>query len=208
MAARAWAGLLALAVALSVVGAARAHADYARSEPGAGAVVATPPPQVDIWFTQDMFRRAGANWIRVTGPDGTEVQVGEAAIDDDDRRHLSIALQPGLAPGEYTVAWHTLSAEDGDDDEDTFTFTLDPEAQETSTAMGAEATAPPTETAAAPATATQAEAAATQPQPTHTPAASGATPTPASGSGGGCAGALLPAAGLVFLAWKRRRQRP
>ena len=204
MAARAWAFLLALAAASLGVGAARAHADYARSEPGAGAILSVPPAQVEIWFTQDMFRREGENWIRVTGPGGEDVHVGEAKIDDDDRRHMTVALQPDLRPGAYTVAWRTLSAEDGDDHEGSFSFTLAPQAQVTSTPMLSTAAAP---------TATRVEA--TAPASVPTQAATGVTTsappsaTPAGQEGGGCGLGLLPVAGLLAVAWgTRRRSRP
>ena len=185
---RLWAGLagglLAGAVALASAGLALAHAAYVRSEPGTGAVIATAPTQVVIWFEQDMFRRAGANGIEVLGPDGAAVTAGDAAIDDDDRRQLSVPLAADLAPGEYTVNWHTLSAEDGDDAEGSFTFTLDPEAAVTSTPMQAPAT------------------------PTDLPptAAAVPTPTPAPAGGLGCGGALAPVIGLAALGLGARRR--
>ena len=182
--------LLALLAALLLVGAVRAHAEYARSEPGAGAMVAAAPARVDIWFTQDLFKREGENWIRVTGPTGDEVQTGEALVDDDDRRHLSVALLAELAPGEYTVAYRTLSIDDGDDFEGSFSFTLDPQAQTTSTPMSAAPT--PTDLPATP-----------------TPVAAAPTPTPAPSGGLGCGAGLAPLMGLVGLGlgtgWKRRR---
>jgi methionine-rich copper-binding protein CopC len=186
---RAATALLAMVVAASLLaGIAQAHADYARSEPGAEAVVAAAPARVVIWFTQDMFRRQGENWIHVTGPTGEDVHSGEAVIDDDDRRQMSVDLLPELPPGVYTVAWHTLSAEDGDDHDGSFTFTLDPEAQVTSTPMiGA-----PTPTAL-PATAA----------PTVAPTST--TPA-ASRPGVACGAALAPGMGLVVLAAGLRRR--
>lgn len=178
--------LLLVSALLGSVGLVSAHAGYARSEPGTGAVIATAPTQVAIWFTQDLFRRAGENGIEVLGPDGAPVHAGEAAVNDDDRRLLTVALAAGLAPGEYTVNWHNLSAEDGDNDEGSFTFTLDPAAAATSTPMAAEAT--PT---ALPAPATVAP-------PTATPAAAG---------GVGCGGALAPGLGLVALGFGLRRRK-
>ncbi len=133
----------ALALVSVVVTRVYAHAGYARSEPGAGAVIATAPSEVVIWFGQDMFRRAGENGIEVLGPDGAAVQTGAAAINDDDRRILSVPLAAGLTPGAYTVNWHTLSAEDGDDAEGSFTFTYDPAAAVTSTPMQPDATPTP-----------------------------------------------------------------
>lgn len=186
-------GALAFAVLIggaAWVGTVHAHAAYLRSMPGAGAVVATAPVAVEIWFTQDLFRRAGENWITVTGPDGAEAHTGAAVIDDDDRRHMTVGLAADLPLGVYTVAWGTLSAEDGDNEAGTFTFTLDPQAEATSSPMSAAtatAGAPPTSTAAAPV-------------PSST--------TPGSASQPGCALGLAPGvvlAALVVLAPRRRR---
>ena len=169
--------LLAMLAGLLLVGGVSAHGSYGRSEPGADAIIASAPTQVSIWFEQDLFRRPSENRIVVTGPSG-EVQAGEAKIDDDNRRLMVVALLPNLAPGTYTVAWRTLSAEDGEADEGEFVFTLDPEAQVTSTPMSAEPT--PTDLPATPVPATL--------SPTGTPAPAG---------GFGCGGALAPAIGLV-----------
>jgi methionine-rich copper-binding protein CopC len=99
--------------------------------------VAAPPERVEIWFTQELFRRAGENWIRVFGPGERPSHVGEAQIDDDDRTHLWVMLEPGLESGQYRVEWRSLSAEDGDTDQGNFHFTLDPQAGVTSTPMPA-----------------------------------------------------------------------
>ncbi|HEY8489750.1 MAG TPA: copper resistance CopC family protein [Dehalococcoidia bacterium] len=129
------AGAVALALLLVAAGpaapGARAHAEYQRSEPPAGGVVREAPGRVDVWFTQELFRQAGANAIEVTGPDGTRADTGDVVLDDADRHHLSVGLRPGLPPGVYTVTWRNLSAEDGDPHAGSFTFTVDPAAAPT-----------------------------------------------------------------------------
>lgn len=107
-----------------------AHAEYARSEPAADAVIAEAPAGVHVWFTQELFRREGANNLEVTGPDGTRVDQGDARIDDDDRTHLVVSLQPELPPGRYIVQWQALSIEDGHEGQGEFAFTVDPSAAE------------------------------------------------------------------------------
>jgi methionine-rich copper-binding protein CopC len=184
---RAWlSGAVVVLASLLALRSAYAHAAYERSEPGAGSLVSTAPARVDIWFTQDMFRRQGENWIRVSGPDGAEVQSGESAIDDDDRRHMSVALAGDLEPGEYTVTWRTLSSEDGDSEEGTFSFTFDPQAQTTSTPMQS--------------------VTATLLPPTHTPVAQ-PSPTVPSATGVGCAAGLVPAIGLAALTAGSQRRK-
>jgi methionine-rich copper-binding protein CopC len=163
---------------------AEAHAEYERSLPAAGAVVRAAPELVEIWFTQELFRRAGANTITVEGEAGP-VDAGAPVLDDADRTHLSVQLASELPPGEYTVRWTSLSAVDGDSAEGTFTFRVDPTAPE-GTATGAEtATEMPTEVASA--TATTVGAGSSEPGETS------------SGSGGGSAPwwAVIAAASIV-----------
>lgn len=185
----------AAALSLILVVGAEAHSRYVRSEPGQGAVIASEPERVEIWFTQDLFRRQGENWILVFGPDGDEVQSGEAQIDDDDRRHMWVKLQSPLAPGEYRVEWRNLSAEDGDNDEGELAFILDPQAKVTSTPMLVEMeTRFPTATAAA--TATVAAAPTLE-----------NTDESVSDDTGGCSLGLTPAFALVALGFGLTRRR-
>jgi len=198
---RAAAFFAALLGALLLTVTAFAHAGYLRSEPGSEAVVAESPSRVDIWFTEELFRRQGENKITVIGPGEQPVQVGEAQIDDDDRTHLWVVLQPALPPGEYRVEWRSLSAEDGDTEEGSFLFTLDPQASVTSTPMGAPVpTNPPDATQQPPAASRTPASSPAAPQ--STAAETGSQP-----GGGSCLGGLLPAAGLAGAAWIPRRRR-
>lgn len=104
---------------------ASAHADYERSNPPANGVINRAPARLDVWFTQELFRRAGANTLTVTGPAGDRVDSGDTALDDADRKHLSLGLKPNLPDGVYAVAWASLSAVDGDNASGAFTFRID-----------------------------------------------------------------------------------
>jgi methionine-rich copper-binding protein CopC len=126
---------LALGVAAAVVlllaatpAPAGAHANYERSSPAADAVVRAPA-QLDIWFTQELFRREGENTITLEGPDGA-VETSAPELDATDRTHMSVTILGTLVPGAYTVTWTTLSAIDGDSAEGSFVFTVDPAAPE------------------------------------------------------------------------------
>ncbi len=122
------AALLALAALVVAPGIASAHARYTRSAPAAGAVLRTAPARVDMWTDSEMFRQAQANTLTVTGPTGAVANEGPSQLDDADRTHLWVALQPGLRPGLYTVAWRTVSADDQEVATGTFSFTVDPNA--------------------------------------------------------------------------------
>ncbi|MFN8638037.1 MAG: copper resistance protein CopC [Dehalococcoidia bacterium] len=137
-------GGLRVALVLSILAAllvdARdvlAHSEYRRSEPAAGTRVG-PPTRVDVWFTQELFRRAGANAIEVRASDDRRVDQGEAEVDADDRTHLSVGVAP-LDAGTYRVTWRSLSALDGDTAEGNFEFTVDPSAPTPGAATAASA---------------------------------------------------------------------
>ncbi|MEX2159790.1 MAG: copper resistance protein CopC [Dehalococcoidia bacterium] len=112
------AAFAALAIPASVSG----HADYESSTPARDEVVQTAPPQVDVFFTQEVFRQEGANYVRVFNDSGDQVSEGDGVIDDDDRTHISTDLPADMPAGRYIVQWQTLSDTDGDDDTGAFCF--------------------------------------------------------------------------------------
>lgn len=151
------AAVITIAAAIGPATQVRAHAEYERSAPGDGETIADAPARVDVWFTQELFRREGANTLVVTAADGTRVDADDVVIDDADRTHMSVGLRPTLPPGTYTVAWTSLSAIDGDTDEGTFIFQIDPSSTRTATPTPdptVTATAAPEQTAAPTPTAT------------------------------------------------------
>jgi len=186
----------ALLIGILIVGGllftetAHAHSAYARSNPGDGALITASPSKVEIWFSQELFRRKGENVIRVSAPDGQEVSRGETNIDDDDRTHIWVELLPNLPAGTYLVEWKNISLEDGHSTEGSFTFSIDPQAAATSTPMQ-EAHEIPTLTN------TPLPESTPHPAPTNAPVS---TNIP-------CAGGLAPMAGLVFFDILRRRRK-
>ena len=214
---RVFAKLLSVVVLLatihySLATAVLAHADYDSSVPAADELLSQAPQQVQVWFTQDLFRREGQNSLEVYGPDDQRVDLDDAAIDDDNRKLMTVSLQSDLADGVYTVRWRTLSADDGDDADGDFQFTIqadEPEAE-------APPTAAPTEAAgtAQPSPTNTAQAVSTEPQstpPAEGTASEGAE-TPAGqadqGPGMPCMGSSAPLLLLLgtFLLTRRRRR--
>lgn len=175
---------------LLFVETAYAHSAYLRSNPGADAVISSSPAKLDIWFSQELFRRKGENTIHVSGPDGQEVSVGETQIDDDDRKHIWVDLLPNLPVGKYLVEWKNTSVEDGHPTEGSFNFIIDPQATVTSTPMQSSNGIPTLTNTPLPET-------TPQPAPTEAPVS---TNNP-------CAGGLAPIAGLVFFDILRRRRK-
>ena len=114
--------LAALCAALAPTAPASAHAAYASSSPTFAAVLDSAPEQIELRFTQQLFRREGANAIRLEHDDGMEIALGEIAIDNADRARMRAELLGPLAPGRYIVAWQNLSADDGDTDQGSYPF--------------------------------------------------------------------------------------
>ena len=125
--------LLSAAVAWLSAPEAHAHAAYESSSPEFAQVLSQSPSEISIRFTQELFRREGANAITLTHVgSGTDVPVEEPAIDNDDRHVMTVAVKEDLQPGRYVVTWTNLSAEDGDADSGSYPFYVarDPTAAE------------------------------------------------------------------------------
>lgn len=127
--ARGVAAIAALALAALMPGGdAVAHAAYASSEPAFGAVLERAPERISLTFSQELFRREGANAIEWAAADGGEAgdfsDAGEVEISNADRRTMSVALRGGADWGEgrFVVRWRNLSADDGDADGGEFPF--------------------------------------------------------------------------------------
>ncbi len=170
-----------VAVALHAA-TASAHARPKSSTPAKGEVLAASPPRVDIYFTQAVQKIAGTYGIEVERDRGGSVAAGTAVIDEGDRTHMSVALQPGLKPGRYVVRWRNVSDDDGDPAEGAFSFyvqtqpnAVDRENDAQIEQIGAEGETPASDaTAAASTSVTGSPAAATT-----RPASTAAAPTPA-----------------------------
>lgn len=107
------AALASLAAIILVIAArpsaASAHANLARSEPAAGAVLEKAPDQVTMTFTEEPELRASE--ARVLRADGS-VALPEAKLALADPVTLRFALPP-FEEGTYTIVWRVVSAVDG-----------------------------------------------------------------------------------------------
>lgn len=172
-----------------------AHADYGHSDPAADATLAVAPAQVQIWFTEELFRRQEQNGIEVQNAAGERVDLKDAAVDDDDRTLMTVSLAPNLADGVYQVHWHTTSADDGHEAEGEFAFTV---AAGGSVSSSSEAI---TSTNAVSQTENEATATAV---PTSPPAA--ASPPSPSPRALPCTGGALPLLLVLGAVWMRKRR--
>ncbi len=125
----------ALALTLMLTGVASAHASYVSSNPEAGAVLATAPTQVTIYFAENV-NPAGKDGIPssiqvflkpelkntfYSDQDAILVSTGATQFPLSNAKSMSIAMK-GAGDGIYEVYWHTVSADDGDADSGVFFF--------------------------------------------------------------------------------------
>jgi copper resistance protein C len=111
-----------VAFSFTTTGRAFAHAHYDHSTPSIGQVLAAAPQRIDIYTDSEMRKLADANHISVTAADGSAVDDGITVLDDANRQHFSVGLQPNLPEGRYVVSFKTLSDVDGDTDSGKFSF--------------------------------------------------------------------------------------
>jgi len=93
-----------LLTALGTIGA-QAHAHLDHASPAAGSTVTTAPPEITLWFTQNL--EAVFSTIEVFDGSGGRVDQGKPNVNGNTMR---VALKP-LSPGTYRVHWHALSVD-------------------------------------------------------------------------------------------------
>lgn len=107
-------GIIPLLLLLAT-GEASAHATLDHAEPRVGNTVATPPPEVTLWFTQQL--EPAFSSITVTDSAGKRVDTGKTRVEGS---QMAVSLRPG-GSGTYHVKWHVLSV-DSHTTEGNFTF--------------------------------------------------------------------------------------
>ncbi len=98
-----------------------AHAELARSQPGQGAALGSAPDKLELWFTEGLTPSGSS--AKVYDAQRQEVDTGIYTVDPSDDKHLIATLKP-LSDGTYTVAWTSISSDDGHVIHGTFTFTV------------------------------------------------------------------------------------
>ena len=104
---------------------ASAHAAFESSNPGFAEILAESPSEISVRFTQELFRREGANSLELQQVHGDVVDEWDlpgTEISNDDRHVMRLTVDVELPPGRYLVSWRNLSAEDGDSDSGLYPF--------------------------------------------------------------------------------------
>ena len=114
-------------LAVAVLGAlvvlpspSHSHSLLVRAQPGQRSTVTRPPQRVQMWFSERLEPAYAS--ASVWNESGTQVDAGDAAVDQSDPVLLSVST-PHLSPGRYTVRFRVLSV-DGHVVESEYTFTV------------------------------------------------------------------------------------
>ena len=114
-------------LAVAVLGAlvvlpspSHSHSLLVRAQPGQRSTVTRPPERVQMWFSERLEPAYAS--ASVWNEAGTQVDAGDAAVDQSDPVLLSVST-PHLSPGRYTVRFRVLSV-DGHVVESKYTFTV------------------------------------------------------------------------------------
>ena len=119
---RASALLVAFAVALALPAAVWGHASLLATQPQASGVLAHPPTQVRLTYSERIEPRFAV--ISVTDASGKQVTAGSPARSPDDENAIVVPLHR-LPQGWYLVWWRVISA-DGHPVRGAFTFAVGP----------------------------------------------------------------------------------
>ena len=101
--------LVTVLLLLAVPGAAvlaEAHARLARSDPPASSTLRAAPPEVRLWFTENLEATFSA--AHLLDAEGRRVDGVEGRLDAVNAALLRMALPP-LAAGRYTVVYRVVS---------------------------------------------------------------------------------------------------
>jgi copper transport protein len=101
---------LAILVAAIFTPGVLAHATLVRSEPAANVVLAEPPRQVRLWFSEPISPQFST--AKVLDVNGQPVELSGIRADPAEPARLILDL-PDLPPGVYSVLWKVLSETDG-----------------------------------------------------------------------------------------------
>jgi methionine-rich copper-binding protein CopC len=112
--------LLVALLSVFLAGSAESHANLASSEPVLDARIVQPPSELMLRFTQRL--KPEGSWVQLKASDGVNI-VQQVTFDQEDR-YVMRGMLPQITPGEYTVSWQSLSADDDDYADGSFRFTL------------------------------------------------------------------------------------
>ena len=111
---------ICVAILLSLPATLLAHAFLDHADPKVGSVLAKPPSEIKLWFTQEI--EPDFSTIEVHDSQGNRVDKQDAHQDSSDKKLMIVSVS-ALAGGEYTVIWKVVST-DTHHTHGTFKFTV------------------------------------------------------------------------------------
>jgi putative copper export protein len=90
--------------------------------PSAGAKIVSTPNTIQLWFSE--APEAALTTITLTTSDGRIIQLGKVTAVPDTSASVMATVNGVLAPGDYTVKWRTVAADDGHPSNGSFSFTV------------------------------------------------------------------------------------
>jgi hypothetical protein len=114
--------LLSFILSSFLTGTAAAHLDLVQSQPADGDILETSPKFVQMRFNEalDMFESS----VVVFNSDGSQVDMGDARVNPENRTKMQVSLADKLPPGVYTVNWVAVDDQDGHPSEGGLEFTI------------------------------------------------------------------------------------
>ncbi|WP_246673671.1 MULTISPECIES: copper homeostasis periplasmic binding protein CopC [unclassified Mesorhizobium] len=100
-----------------------AHARLTSAIPAEGSIVAIPPNELDLTFSEDVDLKFTG--VLLVGADKRAVATGPASFGGGNAASLVVPISRALDAGTYTVDWHALSA-DGHKAKGRYSFIVKP----------------------------------------------------------------------------------
>ena len=116
-----WLFIVVIFYSASAVTSVSAHALLLRSNPQANEILAKPPVQVELFFSESLEPQLSS--IKVLDTNNLIVDVGDVRVDPVDPTRMTVSLR-SLSDGVYTVTWKAVSATDGHQTVGTFPFAV------------------------------------------------------------------------------------
>jgi copper transport protein len=110
---------LAGVATLALAAPAQAHASLVGSDPPAGGTLTTTPYTLTATFDEELTPDGSS--LAIENGAGTQVAVGTVSAGD---AHVMTAELPALAPGQYTVRWTAVTADDQAVERGTYSFNV------------------------------------------------------------------------------------
>ena len=115
------ASLLSLAVMTALPNSAAAHAYLDHSQPADGAVLATAPTAVKLWFSRAI--EPAFSSVRVVDDQGVQVDDGKPTVNDDTPKLIQVGLTAVMAGKKYKVIYRIVAL-DGHKVKGEFSFSV------------------------------------------------------------------------------------